>query len=250
MLFLACQPVDGVTRDAVTDALWPETEALADDPNHRFRQLRYRLRQRLHAVPDAPPTDGICMDRRGLRLDPGVVHSDAQEFLTLVRDARLHLDQSSPEVIHYLEHARALYAGDLFDGPDARRYGWLDERDDSGVTLREHFRRLFQNACSRLAEAYTSSGQVAQAIDVYHDLTEMDPSDERLFQALFRLRAQNGDVSGLEAEEKRMRELLRDLAADLDSTEQTPEEPDAETVQEYRRLLEGLRAQQREAAAV
>jgi two-component SAPR family response regulator len=250
MLFLACQPAEGVARNVVTEALWQETEVLGEDSNHRFRQLRYRLRQRLRAVPDAPPTDGIRMDRRGFRLDPGVVHSDAQEFLTLVRDARLHLDQSAPEVIQYLERARALYAGDLFDAPDARRYGWLDERDDSGVTMREHFRRLFQNACSRLAEAYTSRGQIAQAIDVYHDLTEMDPSDERLFQALFRLRAQSGDISGLEAEEKRMRELLRELSADLDSADLVADEPDAETMQEYRRLLDGLRAQQREAAAV
>ena len=35
-----------------------------------------------------------------------------------------------------------------------RRYGWLDERDGSGVTLREHFRRLFQQASLRLAELH------------------------------------------------------------------------------------------------
>lgn len=249
LLYLACQPAEGVARGAVIDALWPEAEEMAEDANHRFRQLRYRLRRQLQQVPGGPSSDGICMDRRGLRLDPGLVYSDAQEFLALVRDARIHTRSNRPEAIGRLERARALYAGDLLDGPDARRYAWLDERDASGVTQREHFRRLFQNTCTRLAEAYASVGRTEDAIEVYHDLTDMDPGDERLFQALFRLRAQTGDIEALEAEEQRMRELLREASEDDDATAATAE-PDGETMEEYRRLLEALRAKQREPAAV
>jgi DNA-binding SARP family transcriptional activator len=135
------------------------------------------------------------------------------------------------------------------DGPDARRYAWVDERDDSGVTLREHFRRQFQDVCGRLAEVYTSDGQIDAAIDVYHDLTDMDPYDEHSFRALFRLRAQAGDLEGLEAEERRMHELLAEAAEDDEEAEGT-DEPDRETMEEYRQLLEGLRERDRQPAAV
>src|SRR5439155_21184884 len=69
LLYLACQPADGVSIDAAVEALWPEDEE-ADDAPHRFRQLRYRLRRMLAGVPGAPQTDGICLARGTLRLDP------------------------------------------------------------------------------------------------------------------------------------------------------------------------------------
>jgi two-component SAPR family response regulator len=250
LLFLACQPAEGAPRKMVIDTMWPDAEGMAEDVNHRFRQLRYRLRRQLQQVADAPSSDGVCMDRRGFRLDPAIVYSDVHEFLMLERAARLHPNPTDPEVIERLERVRELYVGDLMDSPDAHRYAWVDERDESGVTLREHFRKLFQNACMRLAEAYASLGRAAEAIEVYHDLTEMDPSDERLFQALFRLRAEAGDEIGLKTEAQRMRQLLRDLSTDVDDAEATPEEPDPETLEEYARLMAGLRERQREPAAV
>jgi len=248
LLYLACQPAEGIAGEDAVEALWPEDEE-ADNAPHRFRQLRYRLRHMLADVPGAPETDGICLDRRGtLRLDPGIIHSDAQEFLELVRKARI-----SPGVaaIEYLERARALYVGDLLVGRDARRYTWLDERDDSGVTLREHFRRQFEQVSTRLAELYTSSGQPDAALDLYRELTELEPGDERLWRALFRLHAGRDDGSALVREESRMRAALRELAAEVEDTP-TPqlEEPSSETVQEYQRLLASVRDSQRQPAAV
>jgi DNA-binding SARP family transcriptional activator len=252
LLYLACQQAEGVPREAAMEALWPDAEArgLADDVNHRLRQLRYRLRRQLQQVPEPPESDGVCMDRRGLRLDPAIVYSDAQEFLELERDARTHPDPHRPEAIAQLERMRALYVGDLLDGPDVRRYAWVDERDDSGVTLREHFRKLYQNACTRLAEAYTAAGRVEEAIEAYHDLTDMDPGDERLFAALFRLCAANGGLADLEAEHDRMLALLRDLALDLDPADPQVPEPDAALMEEYRRLRASLleRSAERERA--
>jgi two-component SAPR family response regulator/LysM repeat protein len=255
LLFLASQPPEGATRAAVIEAMWPDDEGMADDAAHRFRQLRYRLRRQLQQVPDAPPSDGVCLDRRGFQLDPAIVYSDAHEFLRLVREARVNPDPMAPEVIRRLERARGLYAGDLLDGPDARRYAWVDERDDSGVTLREHFRRMYENASLRLAEAYAATGLVDASIELYHELSELDPGDERLFLALFRLRAKSGDRPGLEAEEQRMRRILRELAEDAEDVRGAePVEPDSQTMEEYRQLLAGLREHepehQREPAVV
>jgi len=84
-------------------------------------------------------------------------------------------------------------------------------------------------------------------------LTEIDPSDERLWRALFRLHADRGDRLALVREEHRLRAALRQAAeaADVDdSASQQIEEPSRETVQEYQRLMAGLQEREREAAAV
>ena len=244
LLFVAVQPPEGVsTRDAV-EALWPDDES-ADDPGHRFRQLRYRLRRLLAAdVGATRDGDGICLERGVLKLDPAVVHSDAQEFLSLVRCARV---TPGPDAIEPLERARSLFQGDLLAGPEARRYAWVDERDPSGVTLREHFRRLYQQASVRLAELYAAGEDIEAALELYRELTDIDPGDERLWRALFRLHAARGDRLGLVREERRMREALRELADEVDDPSASPtQDVSRETVQEYQRLLASLGERDRE----
>jgi two-component SAPR family response regulator len=245
LLYLAAQPAEGVsTRDAV-EALWPDDES-ADDPPHRFRQLRYRLRRMLAEVSASRETDGICLERGVLKLDPAVVHSDAQEFLWLVRPARI---TPGAEAIEPLERARSLYQGDLLAGPDARRYAWVDERGPSGVTVREHFRRLFQQASVRLAELYATGEDTDAALDLYRELSEIDPGDERLWRALFRLHAERGDRLALVREERRMREALRELADEVDDQPGVRfQDASRETVQEYQRLLASLGEREREPA--
>ena len=73
------------------------------------------------------------------------------------------------------EQARALFTGDLLEGPDVRRYAWVDERDASGVTLREHFRRLFQQTSIKLAELYAVVGDYAASIELYDELLVVRP---------------------------------------------------------------------------
>jgi two-component SAPR family response regulator len=176
-----------------------------------------------------------------------VIHSDATEFLELVRSARV---MPGPDAIGRLEQARALYLGDLLEGPDARRYAWVDERDLSGVTLREHFRKQFQQASTRLADLYVAAGQLALAIDVYRELTEIDPGDERLWRGLFRVHAERGDRLALVREEHRMRAALRDLAGEVDQGEAGFDEPSRDLVHEYQRLLAATRDAERETAGV
>ena len=243
LLYLACQPAEGAARDEVADALWPEDET-PDTAAHRFRQLRYRLRRMLNEVPGGPPTDGVSFERGVFRLDPGIVHSDVQEFLEIIRRARVN---PPADLIAQLERARELYSGDLLEGPDARRYAWVDERDSSGVTLREHFRRQFHQASTRLAELYADAGETDESVAVYRELSEIDPSDERLWQALFRLHARRGDRLALVREERHMCEALRMLADELGTPDPTELiGPSDETAQEYQRLLASLADRDRE----
>jgi DNA-binding SARP family transcriptional activator len=201
--------------------------------------LRYRLRNVFNSVEGAPRGDGIGLERNGsLYLDHSVVVSDAQEFLELTRMARIFPGAQS---ITRLERAHALYTADLLEGSDVRRYAWVDERDDSGVTLREHFRRVFQHATLTLAELYADSENVSAAIDLYRELTELDPGDERVWRALFGLHAALSDGPALMREERRMRAALRDLAMrDGESPLTASSEPGRETQQIYERLLGSL----------
>jgi DNA-binding SARP family transcriptional activator len=247
LLYLACQPSEGVARDEAVAALWPDDDV--DDPGHRIRQLRYRLRALLGEKKGSSRDDGMSGSAR-LRLDPGVIYSDAQEFLDLVRSKRT-TPSPSDVMIARLERVRALYSGDLLDGPDVRRYAWAEDRDESGVTLREHFRRLYQSATLSLAELYAADDHLAAAIDTYHDLAELDPGDERVWLALFRIHARRGDRPALLREERRMRAALHQLAGDGDGKVTAGmDEPSRDTMQEFKRLLAELDGAERQPAAV
>jgi len=248
LLFLACQPQEGVAREDVTTALWPDNEDGSRAP-HRFRQLRYRLRQNLEALTGQEVNEGICLERGGvLFLDEHAVTSDAQQFMRLLRMARVF---PGPRAIARLEQARALYAGDLYAARESRRYAWVDERGTAGVTLREHFRRQFHQATSLLGELYVEADHLDAATAAYEELTDLDPSDERVWRALFRLQAQRGDRPALVREERRMRETLRELAADEDeSPVPISTEPSSETIEEFQRLLSQLDVRSRAAKAV
>ncbi|HEY3058971.1 MAG TPA: LysM peptidoglycan-binding domain-containing protein [Chloroflexota bacterium] len=234
LLFLACHPIDGVAREPAIQALWPDDTGF--DVTHRVRQMRYRLRGAFGKVAGAPEEDGICTERNGaFYLDRNVIYSDAQEFLELTRMARI---LASAHSIPLLERARALYTADLLRGPDARRYAWADERDESGVTLREHFRRVFQHATLSLAELYADTGESTASLETYYELTELDPGDERVWRALFRLHFARRDRQALIAEEHRMRATLRELALRNDEAPLGEVcEPTRETQIEYERLL-------------
>jgi two-component SAPR family response regulator len=247
LLYLCCQPAEGVFSTTAVEALWPDdNEAL--DPPHRFRQLRYRLRANFARISGAPSTDGIFIDRGILRLDPAVVYSDAQDFLESARFARI---AAGAEALPHLERVRALYVADLLEGPDARRYSWLHEHGESGVTLRQHFRRLYEQASARAAELYAAHGEIEAAVALYRELTELDAGDEGRWRALFRLHAQRSDRLGLVREERRMRAALRELAGEVDDADAGAlGSPSRETAQEYQRLLASIGDLEREAAAV
>src|SRR5207253_9591127 len=111
--FLAASLSEGVDRDAVGAALWPEVD-LADVAGS-LRQLRRRLRLMLvravHGLPEGAP---LAADTgRIYRLDTGLVSSDAHRFLALLKMAR----SEGAGALGTLEQAYGLYEADLFDSP-------------------------------------------------------------------------------------------------------------------------------------
>lgn len=247
LLYMACQPAAGVAREQMFQALWPDDPVEADH-THRVRNLRYRLRLAFGQVEGAPTIDGIHSERNvGPFFDPAIVRSDAQEFIELTRRARVY---PGPENIPGLERARALYTGDLLTGPDTRRYAWIDERDESGVTMREDFRRQFLQATLTLAELYTDVDQIDHAIELYRELVTIDPADESIWRALFQLHASRSDAPALMREERRLRSVLRELALrDGEDASSLSAEPSRELQQEYQRLLSRIEMPRQAASA-
>ncbi len=248
LLFIACQPTEGVARENLAQALWPDDAGDDELVVHRLRQMRYRLRHYFSAIEGGPASDGISISRQGPpHLDHAVVYSDAQEFLELTHQARVQPGRAS---IPVLERARELYTGDLLLGPDTRRYAWADERDDSGVTLREHFRRRLQHATYSLAELYVETEHIDSAIELYRELTDADPGEDRAWRGLFQLHANRNDLPSLMREERRLRIALRDLAVRAgDGPRSAASEPSAELKQEYQRLVATIESPRRAVSA-
>jgi two-component SAPR family response regulator len=147
------------------------------------------------------------------------------------------------------ERARLLFVGDLFDGPDVRRYAWADERDAGGITVREHFRRLFVQATVSLAGLRLETDQVESALELYREASELEPTDERVWLSLFRIHARRGDRPALVREERRLRAALRELVDDPDDTS-APIEPSRSLTVEFQRLLAELDVPERQPATV
>jgi DNA-binding SARP family transcriptional activator len=230
LFFLAASPSEGVDREVVGAALWPEVD-LADVAGS-LRQLRRRLRLMLvRAVPGLP--DGAPLEAdtgRIYRLDTSLVSSDVHCLTSLLRAAR----SEGASGLGTLEQAYALYEADLFDSPTAPPFAWAVDPGDDGTSLRQRYRGQFLDLCRTLADLHLAGGAgtyLERAIDLYRRLVQVDPLDERIWRALLSAHARRRDNAALDREWQRLLDALH--AADTGAS------PDAETSALYRRLRSG-----------
>ena len=228
LFFLAASPSEGVDRELVGAALWPEVD-LADVAGS-LRQLRRRLRQMLvRAVPGLPEGAPLEADTgRIYRLDTNLVCSDAHRFTALLRIAK----SDNASALGTLEQAYGLYEADLLDSPTAPPFAWALDPGDDGTSLRQRYRRQFLDMCRTLADLHAAGGQgayVERGIDLYRRLVQADPLDERTWRALLSAHAKRRDKAALDREWQRLTEALH--AADTDAS------PEAETSAVYQRLM-------------
>lgn len=237
LAFFAAQPDGVVSREKLLAALWPDIHP--DQATNRLNIAVSRLRAILaHQVPGLTG-DVVRADRTGVRaLDSAVVGSDVHRFVTLCRSASaLPSGQAQAALIE----ARTLYRGDLFAGRGSQLFEWVDERDESGLSLREQYREEYRQATLRLAHLYCRDGQVGRAVPLYKSLLKAEPTLEDVVRELFRCYQQLGDLGALLREERHLREVLREAYADPDNPRDDPEEfpPDQETIT----LFEAIRAE-------
>jgi DNA-binding SARP family transcriptional activator len=175
------------------------------------------------------------------RLDTTLVSSDVHQFVSLFRSAaKLPPNEAKAA----LEEARRHYLGDLLSGHAARFYEWVDERGDSGVSLREHYREEYYRVTQRLARIYFEEGRADLAVPLYKDILKAEPTLEDVVRELYRCYQQLGDLGSLIREDRHLRQALRDAYYDPDSPDDDPEgyPPEPETVSLFDTIRSELEA--------
>jgi len=240
LAFLAAQPTGAVAKEKILAAVWPNVDA--ERAGARLRTALTRLRALLAGQVPNLSGDVVRAERDGIRrLDTSLVTSDTHQFVLLLRTAA---KLPPVEATVALIEARKLYSGDLLSGRSARFYEWVEERDASGVTLREHYREEFYRATQRLARLYYQHEQAALAVPLYKELLKAEPTLEDVVRELYRCYQYVGDVTSLIREDRHLRQALREAYADPDDPVSDPRDyqPEPETValfSEIRRELEG-----------
>jgi len=240
LAFLAAQPTGAVAKEKILAAVWPDVDA--ERAGARLRTALTRLRALLAGQVPNLSGDVVRAERDGTRrLDTSLVTSDVHQFVVLLRTAaKLPPDEAKTALIE----ARKLYSGDLLSGRSAGFYEWVEERDGSGVTLREHYREEFYRATQRLARLYYHEEQATLAVPLYKELLKAEPTLEDVVRELYRCYQYLGDLTSVIREDRHLRQALREAYADPDDPVSDPQDyqPEPETValfSEIRRELEG-----------
>jgi DNA-binding SARP family transcriptional activator len=238
LAFLACHPDGAASREKLFAAIWPNTDP--DRAANRMRVAMARLRSHLTRRVPGLGADFVRAERDGTcRLDTRVVSSDVHQFLTLCRKSRQLPPAQRKEA---LEKARALYCGDLLNGRGTRIYEWVHEREETGVSLREHFREHYYQVSQQLARQLLSEGQAAQAVPILKSLLKAEPTLEDVVRDLYRCYHQLGDLTALIREDRQLRQSLRNAYADAVNPEAESEEfpPEPETVELFQQIRADL----------
>lgn len=243
LAFLASQPGGAIARGKLLAALWPDLgEARAANCMHvTMSRLRDVLSEQIPGL----PAQVVRNDRKGIcRLDTTLVTSDVEHFLALLQASRkLPREQAK----WALWHMRGLYVGDLLSGPNTPLYEWVDERDASGLSLREQYREDYYRATQRLAQLYVEEGHANMAIPLYKEILRAEPVLEDIVRELYRCYQQTGDLIALIREDRHLRHALQEAFADPDNPAGDVEvcQPEPGTIalfEEIRRELEARNA--------
>ncbi len=238
LALLAAHPDGALSKEKLLAAVWPDVDA--ERAGNRMRVAMVRLRALLARQVPGLPSEAVRADRDGTcRLDTKLISSDVHQFVKLCRTApKLPAEDAKLA----LQQARALYGGDLLPGRGTRLYEWVDERDDSGVSLRESYREEYYRATQRLARLFYREGRADLAVPLYKGLLKAEPTLEDIVRELYRCYQQLGDLSSLIREDRHLRQALREAYYDPDDSEDDPDDyqPEPETVDLFSRIRKEL----------
>jgi DNA-binding SARP family transcriptional activator len=226
LAFLAVHPEGVVPEADVLAALWPELDAHAAHGRlvERVERLRVLLEANLPQFAGlGASTPLVWLDEREIacRLDVSRVDSDVHRFVRLCRAAALMRGEQAVET---WQRARAVYRGDLLDGPGAREYTWaVAGPEDGRLSLREQYREQYLRATLQLGRAWLRDERPAAALPLFESLLEAEPLLEDVVRDVYRCHAAVGDLRGLEvAHERLLAALLRAGGPEDDGPEPEP----------------------------
>jgi DNA-binding SARP family transcriptional activator len=179
---------EGVSRDAVAAALWPESEG--DAARNALEITLHRLRKLLGY------DEAVQLAQGTLRLNRELVSVDAASFERLVVAAFQGCEALD---LGAAERALALYAGPFLRNEDDA--SWL-------LPARERLRSRYVRLVIRMAEHLERAGAPRRAAEIYAVALEAEPLTEDLYRRLMVvLASQERRAEALEAY-RRCRRLL------------------------------------------
>jgi DNA-binding SARP family transcriptional activator len=210
LVFLLMHP-DGVTKEQVGLAFWPE--ASAAQLRNSFHVSLHRLRRALR------DPEWVTLAGQRYRVDPAVLREfDVAAFEREVAEARQALARGEAGAAAALERALERYRGDFLDGEPA---------GDWHLEHRHRLQRLYVDALMTLGAHHTAEERHARAADAYRRVLARDELHEDALRALMLAHARLGERSAALRLYRRFADRLRE---ELDA------EPDRETAALYERL--------------
>ncbi len=198
LAFLALAPGRRASREAVSEALWPDTM-----PERARRGLHPVVSVARRALRDhgAPGAEFVVASGGNYALDPDVGWSiDVDEWKARVAAAETHLAGGDPAAaVTGWQRAWRLYRGALLEGIDVP---WAQEPREA---MREQHLKLLR----RLGDTLTALERGDEAMDVYRALLLEDPLQESAHLALMAAYARQGRRDLVRRQYDRLCTLLR-----------------------------------------
>jgi DNA-binding SARP family transcriptional activator len=192
LAFLACQP-EGLTREQVLTALWPEADPTKS--GDRLRQCLRQVRQRLGASEEGTMVADWVDER--LRLNESGIWSDVRAFEEALVDAS---SEAVQQRIPALRRAVDLYGGPFCEG---HPYEWA-------LPVQERLRWEFLEASADFAQLLAGMGKHQDALRVVDRAIEEDPLAEHLHRLAIEVEGKRGRATAAKARYERLRELLEE----------------------------------------
>lgn len=205
------------TKEQIGLDFWPE--ASKDQLRGRFRTTLYHLRRAVGGTEWVVYRDGRYAFNR--ELDYWL---DTEAFEAALDEANRLLEADAPEAGDRLEHAVALYRGELLEGEVSHR--WVS-------APRDRLRRRYLDALLTQGRLRTSSGAHRRAAEAYRQAVRCDELNEAAHRELALSLARAGDRPGALRHLDELDEILR---RELDA------EPSGETLEVRARLERGKEA--------
>ena len=158
----------GVSKVAVSDALWPDAEG--DKAAKAFGITLHRLRRLLGNDSAVQLQDGK------LKLDPSYCWVDCWDFERLVSEAEeVSICGDASQAINILEKALDLYKGPFLSQDELMP--WM-------VMQRDRLKNIFLHAIERLCNDLESAGSYERAASWYNRGLAVEDFPEELYQSL------------------------------------------------------------------
>lgn len=210
LAYLAAHP-GGATRDAIIEALWPNS--VADRPDTAFHTTISRLRKRLRDVTGTDTTGDVITSTDGRwHLHRAHVTVDYWTFL------ETHTRNPDPALRRHDHHI----AVRLYHGPFA-----ADQTGEWTHTIREATRRRYLEALNDLTESEIATDPDL-ALDLLERARNLEPLNEAIYRNIMRIH-----IAGHRPDAARgVYELLRTHLATIEATPEPATEQLAATAQQ------------------